>query len=128
TAEYAPASAALHVADGPRWPLLARFGRIHPPDRPAHRGRLRTSLERYRGKFPARSRGPRHEGLRDSRYLEQYHAELAGRRRRSFAGRIVGAADLRFDAEFRGLSRFWRVPRSRRPGAAGCTAPLRVLR
>ena len=42
------ASAALHVADGCRRPLLARVGGIHPPDRRAHRRRLRTAVERHR--------------------------------------------------------------------------------
>ena len=47
-AEYAAASAALHVADGCRRPLLARLRRIHPPDRRAHRGGLRPAVERHR--------------------------------------------------------------------------------
>ena len=47
-AARAPASAALHVADGCRRPLLARLRRIHPPDRRAHRRRLRPAVERDR--------------------------------------------------------------------------------
>ncbi len=89
-----PASAALHVADGCRWPLRARLRRIHPPDRHAHRRRLRPAMERNRRDLRARSGGPRRQGDRDAPHLERHRAELAGRRRQPPAGGIGRIADL----------------------------------
>ena len=58
-AACAAASAALHVADGPRRPLLARRRRIRPPDRPAHRGWFRPARGARSPRRSARSRWPR---------------------------------------------------------------------
>ena len=92
----APAPAALHVADGCRWPLLARLRRIHPPDRRAHRGRLRPAVARHRRKvFGLDPEGRVVKASRHPRHLERHHAELAGRWRRPIAGRTVRPADLR---------------------------------
>ena len=63
-------------------------------------------------------------GDRYPQYLERHHPELAGRRWRPIAGRVVGPAGLRPDAEFRRLSRLRGLPRSRRPGTVGRAAPL----
>ena len=57
----AAASAALHVADGCRRPLLARLGRIHPPDRRPYRRQLRPAVERDRRSVRARSGRARSE-------------------------------------------------------------------
>ncbi|MFK4584325.1 hypothetical protein ABIF83_007802 [Bradyrhizobium ottawaense] len=54
-ARTASASAALPLADGCRGPLCASLRRIHPPDRRAHRRRLRPSLARDRRAILARS-------------------------------------------------------------------------
>ena len=74
--------------------------------------------QRHRRDLRARSRRPRRQGDRDARHLERHHPELAGRRRRPLAGRIVGIADLRSRRKFDRLSRLRRLPRSRRPDAA----------
>ena len=74
-------------------------------------GRL---VERDRRSFGLDPEGRVAQGGRHPRHLERHHPELAGRWRRPVAGRIVGLADLRPDAEFRRLSRLRRLPRSRR--------------
>ncbi len=101
------------------------FTRLIGPRTVAGFGRLWREISEAYGLDPRR---PRDAGVRHAPDLERHHAELARRWRQRLAGRIVGPADLRSRAEFCRLSGFWRLPRSRRPGAAGRVAPLRILR
>ena len=108
-AEYAPVAAALHSwqMDQRSWPLLARLGRIHLPDRRAHRGRLRPAVERHRGGLRARSGWPRDEGAfatRDTRSGITLNWPVDGGG--PLAGGIVGPAGLRPKPELCRLSRF----------------------
>ena len=123
----APTAITFHVADGCGGTLLARPRRIHRPDRPAHRRRLRPAVARDCRSGRTRSRRPRPQGGRHPRYLDRHQSELAGRWRRPIGSGIVGPSDLRSRPQSCRLSRFWGLPRSRSADAARRVAPLRVF-